>query len=674
MIDFHRRATLAVILLLLCPGLRLYADPTYTYPDLVGRMTDLERLASLPQPGEQTRLASSYDRLSRYDAASDQYVDWDANADGGGFVRKEGNGIVMADITGPGCIWRTWSARAGDGHVKIYLDGSPTPAVDLPFKQYFDRSTEPFTRPNIVYTASKGLNNYTPIPFQKSCKIVADPNWGRYYHFNYSRFPAGTVVPTFGMNLAPADSAALDEANRLLAQGEVDPATPRSGQQEETLPVNASPGANTVVASLHGPAAITGLKVHLDLPSDPVAQRMLLRQLTIRITWDDQKDPAVWSPLGDFFGNIGGSPPHPSFPMGLAADGTLYAHWYMPFGKSARIEMGNDGTAPVKASWEVTHAPLDRPLEALAYFHAKWHRNAFPPARPDRWPDWTLLTTQGQGRLVGVNLDVLRLRGMWWGEGDEKFFVDGEKFPSTYGTGSEDYFGYAWGDPELFCEPYHGQAVKTPGLPYQVCDYRYHISDSVPFQQSLEAVIEKYLPENRTQYAAVVYWYLSPDGTDPYPELPVAERVDYWLHPAPYDANLIEGEEMSFDPNPAHPGPFMDRYLSGGAGLHLSAARIGDACSARFRVAQAGHYHVKVAFRQDPEGGIFQLAIGDQKLGDPIDFYAAKNTYPGPIDAGVFDLKQGIQSLSFSCVGNDPAANPKNLQMVLDYLKLEPAP
>jgi hypothetical protein len=362
MIRFLQRAGLAV-LLIFCLGLRLEAGPTYTYPDLVGRMTDMERLAILPQPGEQTHLASSYDRLSRYDAASDRYIDWDANADGSGFVRKEGDGIVMADINGPGCIWRIWSAKAGDGHVKIYLDGSPTPVVDLPFKQYFDRSTAPFTRPNIVYTASQGLNNYTPIPFQKSCKIVADPAWGRYYHFNYSLFPAGTVAPTFGMKLGLADSAALDEANRLLGPGGVDPAGPRSGQQEEGVPVNALPGAKTLVANLQGPAAITRLKVHLDLPSDPVAQRMLLRQLTIRITWDDQKNPAVWSPLGDFFGNIGGSLPHPSFPTGLAADGSFYAYWYMPFGRSARVEMGNDGTVPVKVDWRVTHAPLDRALE-----------------------------------------------------------------------------------------------------------------------------------------------------------------------------------------------------------------------------------------------------------------------------------------------------------------------
>ena len=71
----------------------------------------------------------------------------------------------------------------------------------------------------------------------------------------------------------------------------------------------------------------------------------------------------------------------------------------------------------------------------------------------DRWPDWIMLRTEGRGRFCGVSLHVWNPRGGWWGEGDEKFFVDGEKFPSTFGTGSEDYFGYAWGCPSLFQKP-----------------------------------------------------------------------------------------------------------------------------------------------------------------------------------------------------------------------------
>ena len=110
---------------------------------------------------------------------------------------------MLMDVQGPGCIWRTWAATTDAGHVKIFLDGQTTPTVDLPFTGYFDHSAAPFTRPHLVYkTSSNGWDNFTPMPFAKSCKIVAEKGWGSYYHFNYTLFPLGTVVPTFKLPLS----------------------------------------------------------------------------------------------------------------------------------------------------------------------------------------------------------------------------------------------------------------------------------------------------------------------------------------------------------------------------------------------------------------------------------------------------------------------------------------
>ncbi len=111
--------TFLLSLAILVPASILHAD-SYTYPQLVERLTDLSELAKLPPDGEKTALASSYDRHSKYDAAGDKYIDWDANGDGTGIVAKEGDQSVLADIQGPGCIWRIWSATAQEGHVKIY--------------------------------------------------------------------------------------------------------------------------------------------------------------------------------------------------------------------------------------------------------------------------------------------------------------------------------------------------------------------------------------------------------------------------------------------------------------------------------------------------------------------------------------------------------------------------
>ena len=519
---------------------------TYPYPQLVERMTDLAALARLPPPGEKTALASSYNRASRYDAATGKYIHWDANGDGDGVIRRESDGSVFMEVDGPGCIWRTWAATAGTGHVKIYLDGSPTPAVDLPFSSYFDGKTAPFNRPNLVYVpsaAAHGFDNYTPVSFQKSCRIVGEKGWGNYYQFTYTLFPPGTVVPTFSMALSAADSAALDRADKILGECGQPPGDAAAYGKTETRAFTASAGKTATVADLDGPAAITALKVKLDLPADPETQRILLHQLTFSITWDDETAPAVWTPLGDFFAYVGGADKFRSLPVGLLEDGTFYSFWYMPFGKKARLEVGNDGPASIAMNWSVSTAPLTEPIANLARFHAKWHRDAFLSADPDRAIDWTLLVTQGKGRFVGTHLHGWNPRGDWWGEGDDKFFVDGEKFPSTYGTGSEDYFGYAWSSPGHFSRAYHNQILNDNNVGH-FDDNRWHIPDSVPFNTSFEGVLEKYFKNDRpTAYAAVAFWYLNAGGKDPYTPVPVAERLNYWSPLAVYhEPGAIEGK------------------------------------------------------------------------------------------------------------------------------------
>ena len=205
-----------LVLATLAVGPLWAAEQELSYVDLVKRLTDLEYLATIPAPGDQCAQWSSYDRQSRYDADSGKYVGWDANGDGDGIIRKEDGKLVFAEMQGPGCIWRIWSAAPKEGHVRIYLDGASEPAVDLPFVGYFDHKNAPFTRSAIVHTVSMGWNNYTPIPYQKSCKVVADPGWGAYYHFGYESFLKGTRVPTFKRELAPAELAALDQANATL--------------------------------------------------------------------------------------------------------------------------------------------------------------------------------------------------------------------------------------------------------------------------------------------------------------------------------------------------------------------------------------------------------------------------------------------------------------------------
>jgi hypothetical protein len=660
---------------LLPPGPAGAAGQKLTYIDLVHRLTDLERLATLPAPGETCAQWSSYDRRSRYDEATGKYLGWDANGDGNGFIRKEGDQFVFAEMKGPGCIWRIWSARPEQGHVRIYLDGAKEPTVDLPFIGYFDRKNEPFTRSALVHTVAMGWNNYTPIPYQKSCKIVADEKWGNYFQFVYTTYPRGTEVPTFKRQLTAEENAALDEANNLLSHcGPALPTTP--GEGLEKVVVSSQGSSNSVGAAVHGPRAIKTLRARVD-PPFVAEDRDTVREWTIQIRFDGEEQPSVWVPFGDFFGTAAGANKYCSWPSGLTEDGCWYSHWFMPFQKEAVITFVNDGQQNRKINLEVVTVPLKGDASQFARFHAKWHRDAYLPEDPDRRKiDWTMLKTEGRGRFCGVMLHVWNPRGSWWGEGDEKFFVDGEKFPSTIGTGSEDYFGYAWCNPTLFSNCYHNQTISM-GNKGHVCVNRWHITDNIPFQRSFEGAIEKYYPNSRpTLYAATVYWYQAPGQKDGYEPAPLDQRKGYW---GPIQVTKVkgalEGEELKIlgktggDPAPQDMSGFGTDW-SGESHLWWINAKPGNTLDLAVPVEKAGNYRLKMQLTKAVDYGIVQLYLDGKKLGGPIDLYNNGVVATGVLDMGTHELSKGRHVLRAEIVGANEKA-VKSYMFGLDYVKLE---
>ncbi|MFI5378018.1 MAG: DUF2961 domain-containing protein [Tepidisphaerales bacterium] len=669
------RTSIATVILLVIAGTVSAAENALTYPDLVKRVTDLEYLATLPAPGETCAQWSSYDRASKYDAATGKYINWDANGDGDGYIRKEGDTFVMAEMEGPGCIWRIWSARPEKGHVRIYLDGAAEPAVDLPFIGYFDHKNEPFTDKTLVHNVSNGENNYVPIPYQKSCKIVADKGWGQYFHFTYGTFPKGTQVPTFKRQLSAEDTAALAAADKTLASCGPERVVTRNGQATESKSVTVAAGQSATVATLAGPQAITALRVKLDLPKSP-DDRVALRELVLKITWDDDAAPAVWVPLGDFFGTAAGANKYRSLPLGLTDDGTWYSQWYMPFAKAAKIELINDGKEQKAVAFEITHAPLTRPIDTLGRFHAKWHRDIFLPAEKERQIDWPMLVTQGRGRFVGVMLHVWSPKGGWWGEGDEKFFVDGEKFPSTFGTGSEDYFGYAWSSPKLFQHALHNQTISQ-NLKGHISVNRWQIAENVPFQKSFEACIEKYYPNKRPcLYAAVPYFYLAAGDKDGYQSATLEERTGYWeTVPTARIPGVIEAEDMKILGKTAGNAGTQEMSYdtgawSGDAQLWWTGAKPGDKLDLALPVAKAGSQKIILQLTKARDYGIVQVSLDGQKLGNPIDLYNPAVVPFGPVSLGPVDLTAGEHKLTFEITGaNDKAI--KAYMVGIDYVKVE---
>lgn len=646
------------------------AAETLTYVDLVNRLTDLQGLAVLPAQGETCAQASSYDRASYYDAKTGKYVGWDANGDGSGIIRKEGDTTVFAEMEGPGCIWRTWSALAMEGHVKIFLDGATEPTVDLPSDGYFNLKNAPFNYPGLVHDASSGRNCYVPIPYQKSCKIVADDKWGAYYQFTYTTFPKGTTVPTFKRDLGPDETAALEKASRFLTKRLG--TDPGSYDKQVSLAsiVDIAPGQTATVAKLGGPDAITCLRAKI---SSKLFTEQELRSIVLKIYWDGEKTPSVWAPISDFFGSGLGLNAYKSLPMGVTAD-DAYSYWYMPFAREAVIELVNEGNKPFATQFFISYAPLSKPIEQLGRFHAKWHRDAFLPTEKERWIDWPIVKTDGRGRFCGVALEVWNPKGGWWGEGDEKWFVDGEKFPSTIGTGSEDYFGYAWCNPHLFENAYHNQPRNdNTNNAGHVTVNRWQIADSIPFQKSFDGDIEKYFPNSRpTLYAAMAYWYLSADGNDPYTVVALKDRVGWYESPVVKSKpGVFEGEAikvLSRTGGNSEPQMLSEGW-SGGSHLWWTNAKPGDKLSLALPVAKSRKFELALGLTKAVDYGIVQFALDGQKLGQPIDLYNDGVIPFGPVQLGTFDLKAGNHQLTAEIVGANEKA-VKGYMVGIDYVNL----
>lgn len=510
-----------------------------SYADLVGTLTNLEHLAELPMQGETSAEWTSWDRASTYNFADGEYVNWGANDDGVGFIRKQSDGgMVMAEMTGPGCIWRIWSAQVGSGRVKIFLDDSENAAVDLPFEDYFNRRQSPFDYASLVYQASSGFNSYVPIPYNKSCKVVAYGLWGRYFHINYSSFPPGVSVPTFKMQLSDSENRALSGVDDFFAtQIGSDPAGVRQGETNSIKSYAMAPAGSATVLDVAGSGAITGFKIRVNKLANRRDQWRALRELTVSMFWDGETNASVWAPLGDFFGTPCGLIPFAALPIGVQNDGWMYCYWYMPFASHARITLGNDGSQTRNLEVAITRAPLEKSIENFARFHAKWNRGVYLNAN-GRAPDYEFLNVRGKGRFVGLALHVYQKLGLgpgpWWGEGDEKFFVDGEKMPSWFGTGSEDYFGFAWGTPGYFTRAFHTQLLAPPGnlfAPGNRVLNRFQIADNVPFQTAFEGCLEKFAYTNDaiTAYALTPYWYASSDSRDPYDAQSLDVRTNYFV-------------------------------------------------------------------------------------------------------------------------------------------------
>jgi hypothetical protein len=259
------------------------------------------------------------------------------------------------------------------------------------------------------------------------------------------------------------------------------------------------------------------------------------RHLIFRIYWDDELEASVETPIGDFFCNGWGERCNVnSLPIAVNPAGGMNSYWEMPFRKSARFEVENISDERAVLYYQIDYSLVGVPEQA-AYFHAQFRRSNPLPYKDVH----TLIDgVEGHGHYVGTYIAWGVNNTGWWGEGEIKFYLDGDReFPTICGTGTEDYFGGAWnfeypqGEYGIYSTPFLGlpQVIKPDGLyrsQQRFGMYRWHVLDPIRFEQDLRVTIQalgwrsggRYLPL-QDDVASTVFWYQQ-EPHKSFPQLP----------------------------------------------------------------------------------------------------------------------------------------------------------
>jgi len=343
-----------------------------------------------------------------------------------------------------------------------------------------------------------------PIPYSKHCKITITQK-ATYYHVDYRTYEQGTEVETYSIDNAKANiSSIVDTAAKLLKPERLSYKVSIDNVADFTADLN--PGSsykNNSVDNEPGRIFSFLLKISASNIADA------LRNCQLEIFFDDINKPYISAPLGDFFATAPGLNKFRSLPLGVLDDGVMYSHWVMPFKRNYELRITNYSDERVSLKGNIISSKK-KWNDGTRYFHTEWIDLNNQPTRP--YFDWTILDVQGKGAFVGTMMQIYNPVRKWWGEGDEKIFVDGEIFPSVFGTGTEDYFGYAWGDQTIFSYAFHNQPrADGPKYSGNTCNSRFQIIDNIPFDKSFEFDMEVWTHTSTTvSLASTVYWYAEP--------------------------------------------------------------------------------------------------------------------------------------------------------------------
>ncbi len=354
---------------------------------------------------------------------------------------------------------------------------------------------------------------------------------------------ATAQTPTHGAYSPPSPLAHLAALRNYKSQRSS--SYDRSGGNADFVKVDA--GATVPLLEAHGPGMVTHIWFTISSRED-----FHLKKLVLRAYWDGESEPSVEVPVGDFFGlTLGDYFLYQSAITTVSSVKAMNAYFPMPFNKSARITVTNEGEqAAGSFYYNIDFVTFSEMPPDMGYFHAQYRQAAPCHGWTDNWQNeyqppvgdkknltgegnYVFLEAQGRGHFVGVTHGVVQNQEGWWGEGDEMIFVDGADRPTINGTGTEDYYNGAWNFGGIngavpFSYLHNGAAyiVNAERIGGLYALYRWHLEDPVTFEKSIKVTIEHGHANNRSDsFFSAAFWY----QTEPhakFPALPaVSERI-----------------------------------------------------------------------------------------------------------------------------------------------------
>ena len=501
--------------------------------------------------------------------------------------------------------------------------------------------------------------------------------------------PLGLVV-VLAAGLAAQDLDGLMKAKpgRSRAVTSSDPSFTGNADRAKYI----APGETKVLADIKGPAVIR----HIWLTFSEARPNWLESggsaapdEIVLRMYWDGGREPAVEAPLGDFFGaGFGRRLELKSVPVQVETGDGYNCFWPMPFLERGLITVTNEGAKNVRSFYYHLDYTEEPDLAAdTAYFCAQYNQ-AFPEKLG---ADYLILAARGKGHYVGTVMSGRARSPLWFGEGDARFYIDGDKKPSIQGTGTEDYFLMAWGLSEALF-PYFGCTYMDPdieavGAEYSL--YRWHIADPVRFQSSLRFEVEHtgWITGDETEsgkieghvereddVATVAFWYqvgqplrftkLPPLAARRLPNLDLILEGKALLATAKHSAGVLELQK-GYD-------------WTGEGQLFFAPASGQPVLEVEFDVRKEEYRGLVLRMTSADDYGIYRIFLDGKNVRQPADYVAGQKVedydlYAPALEVrdhylGSFKLAAGKHILRFESVARNPLSKGNSLG--LDSIRL----